>query len=158
VIAWLQLLMVCASAPGAPPRPRLPAFDDANVALHDYPDGEVRKYELDLIEKIIDRYPDIVGIHIEEPGFNWGADYCHCDYCRRNGARRSPLDKPQRCGYLCQKRANAEPHRPHPFFRPRQVFGPPPGCPRFEPRHFHRPTGIQLTLGGHCVMASPYRS
>ncbi len=43
---------------------------------------EVRQFELDLIARFIDRYPDLAGIHIEEPGFNWGADYCYCDHCR----------------------------------------------------------------------------
>ena len=53
------------------------------------PDGicfvrpEVRQFELDLIAKAIDRYPDLAGIHIEEPGYNWGNDYCYCDYCRQ---------------------------------------------------------------------------
>ncbi|MCD6361409.1 MAG: family 10 glycosylhydrolase [Armatimonadetes bacterium] len=41
---------------------------------------EVRQYELDAIAKIIERYPDLAGIHIEEPGHSWG-DYCYCDYC-----------------------------------------------------------------------------
>jgi len=44
---------------------------------------EVRQFELDLLGKVIDRYPDLAGIHIEEPGFNWGASYCYCDYCRQ---------------------------------------------------------------------------
>lgn len=43
---------------------------------------EVRQFELSLIAKLIDRYPDLAGIHIEEPGFNWGAEYCYCDHCR----------------------------------------------------------------------------
>lgn len=36
-----------------------------------------------LLGKLVDRQPDLAGIHIEEPGFNWGADYCYCDHCRR---------------------------------------------------------------------------
>ena len=43
---------------------------------------EVRKFELDLLARLVDRYPDLAGIHIEEPGFNWGADYCYCDHCQ----------------------------------------------------------------------------
>jgi uncharacterized lipoprotein YddW (UPF0748 family) len=51
------------------------------------PDGvclirpEVRQFELDLLAMVIDRYSDLAGIHIEEPGFNWGQSCC-CDYCR----------------------------------------------------------------------------
>lgn len=44
---------------------------------------EVRRAELDLIGRLVDRYPDLAGIHIEEPGYNWGADYCYCDHCRK---------------------------------------------------------------------------
>lgn len=44
---------------------------------------EVRQFELDLLGKLIDRYPDLAGIHLEEPGYNWGADYCYCDRCRK---------------------------------------------------------------------------
>ena len=36
-----------------------------------------------MIGKAIDRYADLAGVHIEEPGFNWGDDFCYCDYCRR---------------------------------------------------------------------------
>ncbi len=44
---------------------------------------EVRRFELELIGKAIDRYADLAGVHIEEPGFDWGNDFCYCDYCRR---------------------------------------------------------------------------
>jgi len=44
---------------------------------------EVRRYELELIGKAVDRYADLAGIHIEEPGFDWGNDFCYCDHCRR---------------------------------------------------------------------------
>lgn len=44
---------------------------------------EVRQFELDLLGKLLDRYPDLTGLHIEEPGFNWGADYCYCDHCQQ---------------------------------------------------------------------------
>jgi len=44
---------------------------------------EVRQFELDLVARLIDRYPELAGIHVEEPGHNWGAEYCYCDYCRR---------------------------------------------------------------------------
>lgn len=43
---------------------------------------EVRKFELDLLARLVDRYPDLAGIQIEEPGFNWGADYCYCEHCQ----------------------------------------------------------------------------
>lgn len=41
---------------------------------------EVRQFELDLLRKVIRRYPDLAGIHIEEPGYNWG-EYCYCPHC-----------------------------------------------------------------------------
>ena len=44
---------------------------------------EVRRCELELIGKAIDRYADLAGVHIEEPGFDWGNDFCYCDYCRQ---------------------------------------------------------------------------
>jgi hypothetical protein len=62
------------------------------------PDGiclvrpEVRQYELDLLEKAIARYPDLAGIHIEEPGFNWGPGYCYCDHCRKHCLENFHLD------------------------------------------------------------------
>ncbi|MEN6405326.1 MAG: family 10 glycosylhydrolase [Thermoguttaceae bacterium] len=43
---------------------------------------EVRQYELDVLSKMMDRYPDFAGIHIEEPGYKWLDDYCYCDTCR----------------------------------------------------------------------------
>ena len=43
---------------------------------------EVRRSELELLSRLTDRYPDLDGIHIEEPGYNWGR-YCYCEYCRR---------------------------------------------------------------------------
>jgi uncharacterized lipoprotein YddW (UPF0748 family) len=43
---------------------------------------EVRRFELELIGKAIDRYADLAGVHIEEPGFDWGPDFCYCDHCR----------------------------------------------------------------------------
>lgn len=46
---------------------------------------EVRQFELDLLARLIERYPDLAGIHIEEPGFNWGADYCYCEHCQTFG-------------------------------------------------------------------------
>lgn len=42
---------------------------------------EVRQFELDLLRKVIRKYPDLAGIHIEEPGYNWG-EYCYCGRCR----------------------------------------------------------------------------
>jgi len=43
---------------------------------------EVRQFELDLVAKLIDRYPDLAGIHVEEPGHSWG-EYCYCDHCHQ---------------------------------------------------------------------------
>ena len=43
--------------------------------------SEIRQFELDLLTKVIRHYPDLAGIHIEEPGYNWG-EYCYCDNCR----------------------------------------------------------------------------
>ncbi|MEN6405322.1 MAG: family 10 glycosylhydrolase [Thermoguttaceae bacterium] len=43
---------------------------------------EVRQFELDLMAKMMDRYPDLVGIQMEEPGYRWKDDYCYCDTCR----------------------------------------------------------------------------
>jgi len=43
---------------------------------------EVRQLELDLIARLVDRHPDLAGIHIEEPGYNWG-QYCYCGYCKK---------------------------------------------------------------------------
>lgn len=54
------------------------AASDAGLCLSR---PEVRQYELDAVAQIIRRYPDIAGIHIEEPGYPWG-DYCYCDYCQ----------------------------------------------------------------------------
>ncbi len=42
---------------------------------------EVRRFELDLMAQLVERYPDLAGIHIEEPGYNWGGPFCYCDYC-----------------------------------------------------------------------------
>jgi hypothetical protein len=43
---------------------------------------EVRAFQLELLQKFVERYPAIDGIHIEEPGYHWG-DYCYCDYCKK---------------------------------------------------------------------------
>ncbi|MEN6405327.1 MAG: family 10 glycosylhydrolase [Thermoguttaceae bacterium] len=43
---------------------------------------EVRQFELDQIAKIMDRYPDLVGIQLEEPGYRWRTNCCYCDTCR----------------------------------------------------------------------------
>ena len=40
-----------------------------------------RKWELDLIQRMISRYPKLAGVHIEEPGYGY-ADRCVCDLCR----------------------------------------------------------------------------
>lgn len=44
---------------------------------------EVRQFQLDLLSRLADRYPELAGIHIEEPGYNWGGPYCYCEHCRR---------------------------------------------------------------------------
>ncbi|MFQ6098167.1 MAG: family 10 glycosylhydrolase, partial [Armatimonadota bacterium] len=33
---------------------------------------EVRQFEITLVTRIIERYPDLAGIHVEEPGHPWG--------------------------------------------------------------------------------------
>ncbi len=43
---------------------------------------EVRALQLELLRKLVERYPEIDGIHIEEPGYSWG-NYCYCDYCKK---------------------------------------------------------------------------
>lgn len=43
---------------------------------------EVRRFELDLITRLVERYSDLAGVHIEEPGYNWG-QYCYCEHCKR---------------------------------------------------------------------------
>jgi hypothetical protein len=53
---------------------------------------EVRRFEVDLIANVIDRYPDLAGVHIEEPGYNWGHDFCYCDYCRQFCLQNFGLD------------------------------------------------------------------
>jgi len=42
--------------------------------------AEARAWELKLIENMLDRYPLLTGIHIEEPGYT-GKDNCVCDLC-----------------------------------------------------------------------------
>lgn len=42
--------------------------------------SEAREWELNLIEKILDRYPLLSGVHIEEPGYRYNDD-CVCDLC-----------------------------------------------------------------------------
>lgn len=44
---------------------------------------EVRRFELELLTGLVERYPDLAGIHIEEPGYKWGGPYCFCDYCKQ---------------------------------------------------------------------------
>ena len=41
--------------------------------------AEARAWELKLIEKMLDRYPLVTGVHIEEPGYDKGN--CVCDLC-----------------------------------------------------------------------------
>lgn len=45
---------------------------------------DVRDFELQAILGFLDRYPQLDGVHLEEPGYPWG-DYCFCDHCRRQG-------------------------------------------------------------------------
>jgi uncharacterized lipoprotein YddW (UPF0748 family) len=42
---------------------------------------EVRQYELHLIENLLNHYPDLAGVHIEEPGLP--EEYCYCGFCHR---------------------------------------------------------------------------
>jgi uncharacterized lipoprotein YddW (UPF0748 family) len=41
---------------------------------------EAREWELNLIKRILERYPWISGVHIEEPGYS-GVGNCVCDLC-----------------------------------------------------------------------------
>lgn len=51
----------------------------ANVCpLH----SEAREWELNLIKRMLERYPWISGVHIEEPGYS-GVGNCVCDLCLR---------------------------------------------------------------------------
>jgi len=43
-----------------------------------HPEG--RQWQLRLIESLLDRHPNIAGIHIEEPGYS-GVGNCVCDLC-----------------------------------------------------------------------------
>jgi uncharacterized lipoprotein YddW (UPF0748 family) len=43
-----------------------------------HPEG--RKWEIALLEKTLDRYPSLAGIHIEEPGYS-GNGNCACNLC-----------------------------------------------------------------------------
>ncbi|MCE5238214.1 family 10 glycosylhydrolase [bacterium] len=40
---------------------------------------ESRQYQLDLLRRALERYPDLAGLHIEEPGH----PTCHCGYCAK---------------------------------------------------------------------------
>ena len=42
---------------------------------------EARQWQLQLIDQLLDRYPDIAGIHIEEPGYGYAGN-CACDGCQ----------------------------------------------------------------------------
>ncbi|MEN6405325.1 MAG: family 10 glycosylhydrolase [Thermoguttaceae bacterium] len=53
---------------------------------------EVRQFELDVVSKMIDRYPDLVGVQMEEPGHKWKDDYCYCDFCRAFCQKNFGLD------------------------------------------------------------------
>ncbi len=41
---------------------------------------EAREWEIHLIEKMLNRYPALAGIHIEEPGYSYTRN-CACDLC-----------------------------------------------------------------------------
>jgi len=56
---------------------------------------EVREFELQTVMEFIERYPQLDGIHLEEPGYAWG-DYCFCDYCREIGRRLFGFDFKER--------------------------------------------------------------
>jgi uncharacterized lipoprotein YddW (UPF0748 family) len=52
---------------------------------------DVRAFELQLLRILLERYPDVDGIHLEEPGYPWG-DYCFCDSCKRTFREQFGLD------------------------------------------------------------------
>ncbi len=41
-----------------------------------------RRMELDIVKFLLDRYPLVSGVHIEEPGFGYAGN-CFCDLCNR---------------------------------------------------------------------------
>ncbi len=41
--------------------------------------AESRQYQLDLLQRALERYPGLAGLHIEEPGH----PTCHCEYCAK---------------------------------------------------------------------------
>ena len=49
---------------------------------------ESRQYQLDLLRRALERYPDLAGIHIEEPGH----PTCHCAYCAKLASEWLGLD------------------------------------------------------------------
>lgn len=54
---------------------------------------EVRAYEVAFILSLIDRYTNIAGVHLEEPGLSDPNTFCYCDYCTSslatNGVNRT---------------------------------------------------------------------
>ena len=42
---------------------------------------QARQWQLQLMDQLLDRYPDIAGIHIEEPGYGYAGN-CGCDGCQ----------------------------------------------------------------------------
>jgi uncharacterized lipoprotein YddW (UPF0748 family) len=44
---------------------------------------EVRQFEIKMINHLLDRYPQISGVHIEEPGYTASGGECACDVCQR---------------------------------------------------------------------------
>lgn len=59
-----------------------------------------RDWELALIDRLLDRYPLLAGIHIEEPGYGYGGNCC-CELCLQlfktmyGGEATADIDGPQ---------------------------------------------------------------
>jgi hypothetical protein len=56
---------------------------------------EFRRWWLGLLEDLARRHPDLDGIEVSEPIYNWwGSEACYCGVCRREFARRFPGERP----------------------------------------------------------------
>jgi len=53
--------------------------------------SDVRAFQLELLDKLVEQYPSLDGIHIEEPGYPWG-DYCYCPHCKQQFRELFGLD------------------------------------------------------------------
>ena len=70
-------------------KPHAPWFSDV-CPMH--PEG--REFQIRLLEKMLDRYPQMTGIHVEEPGFGY-RDNCFCPLCQELFKRIYGFDQRQ---------------------------------------------------------------